>query len=86
MTNFVQVVVRNVKPRSIAQAVGLRAGDALVAVNGREIGQREDAVQRSLSSISGSMAARAPFQARTPLDLCLFICRKLASQILSVSG
>ena len=57
------VIVNRVVPSSVAEAAGFRAGDQLVAVKGERMDGVSSALDRSLTSIRGSVGKRTPFDA-----------------------
>ena len=52
-----------VLPGSTAEVIGLRAGDKLVAIDGRAIGEREEALTDGLAAIRGRVASQQRFEA-----------------------
>ena len=56
-------MLSRVLPGSTAEVVGLRAGDKLVAIDGRAIGEREEALSGGLAAIRSCVAAQQRFEA-----------------------
>jgi len=58
-----QVMLSQVMPGSAAEATGLKAGDRLISINGRAVGQGEENLRESLMNLRGSLEAGRRFEA-----------------------